>query len=119
MTEVPLLVWIPFWALIATIGHELTHYVFWVPIATDIEWDVWGNELEIEHIATPWAMRWAIVASMAPLLVGTVVLMYWLSTQPAVTAHSAIMGIGLAVYTFAGGKADYGRLTDAVTTRLA
>ena len=32
MTEVPLLVWIILWALIATIGHELTHYIFWVPI---------------------------------------------------------------------------------------
>jgi len=64
-------------------------------------------------------MRWAIVASMAPLLVGTVALMYWLSTQPAVTAHTAIMAIGMAVYTFAGGKADYSRLTAAVTARLA
>jgi hypothetical protein len=45
--------------------------------------------------------------------------MYWLSTEPAVTAHSAIMAIGIAVYTFAGGRADYSRLTAAVTTRLA
>jgi len=45
--------------------------------------------------------------------------MYWLSTQPPVTAHSATMAIGMAVYTFAGGKADYSRLTAAVTARLA
>lgn len=121
MNDIPLFLWIPLWALLATLGHELTHYVFWLPIATDIDWDVWGNELEIEHISTPWAMRWAIVASMAPLIVGIIAITAWWSTspQPLSDAHEGIMAIGLAVYTFAGGKADYSRLTAAVTTRLA
>jgi len=117
MTEVPLLVWIPLWALIATIGHELTHAVLMWPISERVEFVVhnkWTLDLDVEstYRAERWRHRWADLAGAAPIMLTmlTVAGIWLIDLWPD---PSTMLGIGfynmLLWYGVMGGLSDYSR----------
>jgi hypothetical protein len=78
LTSIPLVLWAVGCAAFVIVGHELTHYVAWLPVATSIEYHFEEQYIEAEYPDTPFARKWAAVAGISPIIVATA--LWWLSS---------------------------------------
>ena len=101
--------WVILWGAIATLGHELTHYLVYLTFAHHIEFDLVSMEITAEYDDTPQNHRLAALAGVAPLVVGIIALCLvtalWWST--GLTIYRMIVVVALLIYTFTGGWSDY------------
>ena len=101
--------WVILWGAVATLGHELTHYLVYMTFAHHIEFDLMNMQITAEYDDTHLNRRLAAVAGVSPLVVGVVVLAalsapWW---SEGLTIHRMIVVVALLIYTFTGGWSDY------------
>lgn len=101
--------WVILWGAVATLGHELTHYLVYLTFAHHIEFDPISMQVTAEYDATPQNHRRAAVAGVAPLVVGSVALcvvtaLWW---SEGLTIHRMVVVVALIIYGFTGGWSDY------------
>jgi len=101
--------WVILWGAIATLGHELTHYLVYLTFAHHIKFDVMSMQVTAEYDATPQNHTLAAVAGVAPLVVGTVALgvvtaLWW---SESLTIQRMVVVVALLIYGFTGGWSDY------------
>ena len=109
LTSIPLVLWAVGCAAFVIVGHELTHYVAWLPVATSIEYHFEEQYIEAEYADTPFARKWAAVAGISPIIVATglVVALIAIGWDPAASWHHITASAAVVLYGISGGKSDF------------
>jgi hypothetical protein len=109
LTSIPLVLWAVACAAFVIVGHELTHYVAWLPVATSIEYHFEEQYIEAEYPDTPFARKWAAVAGISPIIVATglVVALIAIGWDPAASWHHITASAAVVLYGISGGKSDF------------
>jgi len=109
LTSIPLVLWAVGCAAFVIVGHELTHYVAWLPVATSIEYHFEEQYIEAEYPDTPFARKWAAVAGISPIIVATglVVALIAIGWDPAASWHHITASAAVVLYGISGGKSDF------------
>jgi hypothetical protein len=109
LTSIPLVVWAVGCAAFVIVGHELTHYLAWLPVATSIEYHFEEQYIEAEYPDTPFARKWAAVAGISPIIVATglVVALIAIGWDPAASWHHITASVAVVLYGISGGKSDF------------
>lgn len=121
IAAIPLLLWIPACILFVVLGHELTHYLAWLPVATSIEYDFRNAYIVAEYPDTAFARRWGIIAGISPVIVavGLVLALWATGYDPNASMQHFIGAIAVALYGLSGGKSDFDALIDALSVAAA
>jgi len=119
LTSIPLVLWAVGCAAFVIVGHELTHYIAWLPVATSIEYPFEDQYIEAEYPDTRFARRWAAVAGISPVIVaiGLVLALMASGWDPTATWHHIIASAAVVLYGISGGKSDFTALLTLVRTR--
>jgi len=109
LTSIPLVLWAVGCAAFVIVGHELTHYVAWLPVATSIEYHFEEQYIEAEYPDTPFARKWAAVAGISPIIVaiGLVLALIAIGWDPAASWHHITASAAVVLYGISGGKSDF------------
>ena len=109
LTSIPLVLWAVGCAAFVIVGHELTHYVAWLPVATSIEYHFEEQYIEAEYPDTPFARKWAAVAGISPIIVATglVLALIAIGWDPAASWHHITASAAVVLYGISGGKSDF------------
>jgi len=109
LTSIPLVLWAVVCAAFVIVGHELTHYIAWLPVATSIEYHFEEQYIEAEYPDTPFARKWAAVAGISPIIVATglVVALIAIGWDPAASWHHITASAAVVLYGISGGKSDF------------
>ena len=118
ITTIPIVLWIFGLSLFVVLGHELTHYLFWLPVASSIEYHFQEQYIEAEYPDTPFARKWAVVAGISPVIVATgLVLALMLSGwEWLADLHHTTASVAVLLYGISGGKSDFDALFNLVRT---
>jgi len=121
LTSIPLVLWAVACAAFVIVGHELTHYVAWLPVATSIEYHFEEQYIEAEYPDTPFARKWAAVAGISPIIVATglVVALIAIGWDPAASWHHITASAAVVLYGISGGKSDFVALFSLFRSRRA
>jgi len=121
ITAIPFVVWVIGCITFVILGHELTHYIAWLPVATSIEYHFEDQYIEAEYPDTPFARRWAAVAGISPVIVaiGLVLALMASGWDPTATWHHITASAAVVLYGISGGKSDFTALLTLVRTRLS
>jgi len=116
IASIPLYLWIPACILFVVIGHELTHYLAWLPVATSIEYDFRDAYIVAEYPDTAFAHYWGIIAGISPVIVavGLVSALWATGYDPNASLQHFIGAIAIALYGLSGGKSDFDALIDVL-----
>jgi len=119
LTSIPLVLWAVGCAAFVIVGHELTHYIAWLPVATSIEYHFEEQYIEAEYPDTRFARRWAAVAGISPVIVaiGLVLALMASGWNPTATWHHITASAAVVLYGISGGKSDFTALLTLVRTR--
>jgi len=119
LTSIPVVLWAVGCAAFVIVGHELTHYIAWLPVATSIEYHFEDQYIEAEYPDTRFARRWAAVAGISPVIVaiGLVLALMASGWDPTATWHHIIASAAVVLYGISGGKSDFTALLTLVRTR--
>jgi hypothetical protein len=119
LTSIPLVLWAVGCAAFVIVGHELTHYIAWLPVATSIEYHFEDQYIEAEYPDTRFARRWAAVAGISPVIVaiGLVLALMASGWDPTATWHHITASAAVVLYGISGGKSDFTALLTLVRTR--
>jgi len=109
LTSIPLVLWAVACAAFVIVGHELTHYIAWLPVATSIEYHFEEQYIEAEYPDTPFARKWAAVAGISPIIVaiGLVLALIAIGWDPAASWHHITASAAVVLYGISGGKSDF------------
>jgi len=118
ITTIPLVLWVLGCITFVILGHELTHYIAWLPVASSIEYHFEEQYIEAEYPDTPFARKWAVVAGISPVIVATGLLLALIATgwQPTATWHHITASVAVLLYGISGGKSDFDALFNLVRT---
>jgi len=118
ITTIPLVLWVLGCITFVIIGHELTHYLFWLPVASSIEYHFQEQYIEAEYPDTPFARKWAVVAGISPVIVATgLVLGLMLSGwEWLADLHHTTTSVAVLLYGISGGRSDFDALFNLVRT---
>ena len=118
ITTIPLVLWVLGCILFVILGHEVTHYIAWLPVASSIEYHFEEQYIEAEYPDTPFARKWAVVAGISPVIVATGLLLALIATgwQPTATWHHITASVAVVLYGISGGKSDFDALFNLVRT---
>jgi len=121
ITTIPLVLWVLGCITFVILGHELTHYIAWLPVASSIEYHFEEQYIEAEYPDTPFARKWAVVAGISPVIVATGLLLALIATgwQPTATWHHITASVAVLLYGISGGKSDFDALFNLVRTLRA
>ena len=121
ITTIPLVLWVLGCITFVILGHELTHYIAWLPVASSIEYHFQEQYIEAEYPNTPFARKWAVVAGISPVIVATGLLLALIATgwQPTATWHHITASVAVVLYGISGGKSDFDALFNLVRTLRA
>ena len=121
ITTIPLVLWVLGCITFVILGHELTHYIAWLPVASSIEYHFEEQYIEAEYPDTPFARKWAVVAGISPVIVATGLLLALIATgwQPTATWHHITASVAVVLYGISGGKSDFDALFNLVRTLRA
>jgi len=119
LTTIPLVVWVTGCIAFVILGHELTHYIAWLPVATSIEYHFEDQYIEAEYPDTPFARKWAVVAGISPVIVATGLVLALIATgwNPTATWHHITASAAVVLYGVSGGKSDFQALLNLGRTR--
>jgi len=119
ITAIPLVLWAIGCATFVIVGHELTHYLAWLPVATSIEYHFQDQYSEAEYPDTPFARQWAAVAGISPIIVATglVAALITIGWQPTASWHHITLSAAVVLYGISGGTSDFAALLTLVRTR--
>jgi len=119
LTSIPLVLWAVGCAAFVIVGHELTHYIAWLPVATSIEYHFEDQYIEAEYPDTRFARRWAAVAGISPVIVaiGLVLALMASGWDPTATWHHITASAAVVLYGISGGTSDFTALLTLVRTR--
>jgi len=101
---------------LVVIGHELCHYIMWLPIATKFEWNFSQAYIQAQHPDTPFAHKWAAIAGVSPILLATAILsgLVVAGWDPTATPHHFIGTMAVILFGVAGGTSDFKRLAELI-----
>jgi hypothetical protein len=118
LTSIPLVLWAIGCAAFVIVGHELTHYIAWLPVATSIEYHFEEQYIEAEYPDTPFARKWAAVAGISPIIVATGLVLALIASgwNPTATWHHITASAAVVLYGISGGKSDFVALFSLVQT---
>ena len=118
ITTIPLVLWVLGCITFVIIGHELTHYIAWLPVASSIEYHFEEQYIEAEYPDTAFARKWAVLAGISPVIVATGLLLALFATgwQPTATWHHITASVSVVLYGISGGKSDFTALLSLVQT---
>ena len=116
ITTIPLVLWVLGCILFVILGHELTHYIAWLPVASSIEYHFQEQYIEAEYPDTPFARKWAVVAGISPVIVATGFVLALIATgwQATATWHHITASVAVLLYGISGGKSDFTALLTLV-----
>jgi len=118
ITAIPLVIWAVGCATFVIVGHELTHYLAWLPVATSIEYHFQDQYIEAEYPDTAFARRWAAIAGISPIIVATglVAALIAIGWQPMASWHHITLSAAVVLYGISGGTSDFAALLTLVRT---
>jgi len=121
ITTIPLVLWVLACITFVILGHELTHYIAWLPVASSIEYHFEEQYIEAEYPDTPFARKWAVLAGISPVIVATGLLLALIASgwQPTATWHHISASVAVLLYGISGGKSDFDALFNLVRTLRA
>jgi len=104
---------------LVVIGHELCHYIMWLPIASKIEWNFREAYIQAQHPDTPFARKWAAIAGVSPILLATAILsgLVVAGWDPTATRHHFIGTMAVILFGVSGGTSDFKRLAELIQGR--